>query len=90
MSGAPISLFQASITSIRLSGVNSDGLTTTAAPAWSAGIESPNAIERGKFQGLMTPTTGCGRYWMTSFFEATRADCGRTDSSPMNFSALRP
>jgi hypothetical protein len=70
--------------------VNSDGLITTAAPACRAGIASPSARVRGKFQGLMMPTTGYGRYWMLSFFEASSGECGRTLSSPMNFPALPP
>ena len=70
--------------------MNSEGLTTTAAPACRAGIESPSPIARGKFQGLITPTTGWGRYWIISFFEATSGEWGRTVSSPMNFAALVP
>ena len=89
-SGPPISCFQASTTSARPSGVNSEGLTTTAAPACRAGIASPSERISGKFQGLMMPTTGCGRYWTRSFFEASRAEEGRTDSSPMNSAALAP
>ena len=89
-SGPPISCFQASTTSTRPSGVNSEGLTTTAAPACSAGIASPSARIKGKFQGLMMPTTGCGRYWTRSFFEASSGEWGRTLSSPMNFAALVP
>ena len=77
-SGAPISSFQASIISIRLSGVNSEGLTTTAAPACRAGIESPSPITSGKFQGLIMPTTGWGRYRIRSFFEAISGEWGRT------------
>ena len=57
-SGPPISLFQASTISVRPSGVISEGLMTTAAPAISAGIASPSERISGKFQGLMTPTTG--------------------------------
>ncbi len=38
--------------------VTSEGLITTAAPAWSAGIASPSERIRGKFHGLITPTTG--------------------------------
>ena len=63
--------------------MNSEGLTTTAAPACRAGIESPSAIASGKFQGLMTPTTGKGRYWIVSFFAASSGELGRTVSSPM-------
>ena len=39
-------------------GVTSLGLIMTAAPATSAGIASMNDSTRGKFQGLMTPTSG--------------------------------
>jgi hypothetical protein len=63
---------------------------TTAAPACNAGIASPSASVSGKFQGLMIPTTGYGRYWIVSFFAAISGECGRTFSSPMNFSALLP
>ena len=90
-SGPPISSFQARTTSATPSGVNSDGLITTAAPACSAAIESPRVIESGKFQGPITPTTGCGRYWTLSFFGArAAASAARTASSPMNFSAFVP
>ena len=70
--------------------MNSEGLITTAAPACSAGIASPSARISGKFQGLMMPTTGWGRYWIRSFLEASRAEWGRTLSSPMNLLALVP
>ena len=43
------------------SGVNSDGLMTTAQPATSAGMASSNARISGKFHGLITPTTAYGR-----------------------------
>ena len=56
--GPPISSFQALIIWAMPSGVNSEGLTTTAAPACRAGIASPSASVSGKFQGLITPTTG--------------------------------
>ena len=46
---------------MKQSGVISDGLTTTAAPANSAGIASPAERISGKFQGLIRPTTGYGR-----------------------------
>ena len=58
-SGAPISRQPRSI-SIAISGVTSEGLITTAAPAISAGIASSKARMSGKFQGLITPTTGYG------------------------------
>ena len=38
----------------------------------------------------MMPTTGWGRYWIRSFFEASSGEWGRTLSSPMNFAALVP
>ena len=57
-SGPPISVFQASTISLRPSGVISEGLMTTAAPAIRAGIASPSDRISGKFQGLITPTTG--------------------------------
>src|SRR3954447_24125724 len=76
-SGPPISCFQASITSVRPSGVNSEGLMTTAQQACRAGIESPSERISGKFQGLMIPTTGWGRYWILSFLGASRGGwCG--------------
>ena len=56
--------------------MNSEGLTTTAAPACRAGIESPSAIASGKFQGLMTPTTGKGRYWMTQLLRGQQRRVG--------------
>ena len=89
-SGPPISCFQASTTSAIPSGVNSEGLMTTAAPAISAGIASPSERIRGKFQGLMIPTTGWGRYWTRSFFAASSGEWGRTLSSPMNLAAWVP
>ena len=61
-SGAPISSFQARTSSNRVSGVNSDGLITRAQPATSAGMPSPSERINGKFQGLMTPATGKGRW----------------------------
>ena len=70
--------------------MNSEGLITTAAPACRAGIASPSARTSGKFQGLMMPTTGWGRYWTRSFFEASSGEWGRTLSSPMNLAALVP
>ena len=63
--------------------MNSEGLTTTAAPACRAGIASPSERTSGKFQGLITPTTGSGRYWTTSFLAASSGELGRTLSSPM-------
>ena len=89
-SGPPISCFQASTTSVTPSGVNSDGLITTAQPACRAGIASPSERISGKFQGLMIPTTGWGRYWTRSFLAASRAVWGRTLSSPMNLAARVP
>ena len=43
-----------------MSGVTSEGLSTTALPARSAMIVSPRGIEKGKFQGEMMPTTPRG------------------------------
>ena len=60
-SGPPISSFHARTISMVESGVNSEGLMTTAQPATSAGIASSKARMSGKFQGLITPTTGYGR-----------------------------
>ena len=57
-SGPPMSRFQASTISPMPSGVTSEGLITTAAPACSAGSASPSDRISGKFQGLITPTTG--------------------------------
>jgi hypothetical protein len=48
------------LTRIAISGVNSDGLTTTALPANSAIDASPTGIDSGKFHGPMTPTTPRG------------------------------
>ncbi len=70
--------------------MNSEGLTTTAAPACRAGIASPSASTSGKFQGLMIPTTGWGRYWTRSLRVASSGLWARTVSSPMNLSALAP
>ncbi len=70
--------------------MNSEGLITTAAPACRAGIASPRARISGKFQGLMMPTTGWGRYWTCSFFAASSGLWGRMLCSPMNFEALLP
>jgi hypothetical protein len=89
-SGAPISAFQASTTSASPSGVNEEGLITTAAPACRAGIASPSERISGKFQGLMIPTTGNGRYWTRSFFERSSGEWGRTLSSRSILSALVP
>ncbi len=70
--------------------MNSEGLITTAAPACSAGIASPRARIKGKFQGLMIPTTWWGRYWTRSFLAASSGVWGRMLSSPMNRAALVP
>ena len=43
-----------------MSGVTSEGLSTTALPASSAMNASPMGMTRGKFQGAMTPTTPRG------------------------------
>ena len=52
----------ASISAIsnEVSGVISEGLRTTAFPAASAGMQSPNELLSGKFQGPITPTTPSG------------------------------
>ena len=57
-SGPPISSFHASTISPTPRGVISEGLMTTAQPAWRAGIASPRERISGKFHGLITPTTG--------------------------------
>ena len=44
------------------SGVRSDGFMTTALPAIIAGIASPIVRTKGKFHGLMIPTTPRGWY----------------------------
>ena len=44
-------------------GVISDGLSTTAFPAASAGPSFQPAMETGKFQGVIAPTTPCGSLW---------------------------
>src|SRR6195952_3771976 len=52
--GAPIS-FQPRTSSTADSGVTSDGLMTTAAPASSAGTTSTPGMSSGKFHGVITP-----------------------------------
>ena len=55
--GAPISL-QPLTNSTALSGVTSDVLSSTAAPAANAGMPSMAALANGKFHGMINPTTG--------------------------------
>jgi hypothetical protein len=55
--GAPISV-QPRTNSTALSGVTSDGFNSTAAPAANAGIPSIGAFMKGKFHGMIRPTTG--------------------------------
>ncbi|SLH10333.1 Uncharacterised protein [Mycobacteroides abscessus subsp. abscessus] len=55
--GAPISA-QPLASSSAESGVTSEGLSTTDAPAASAGKTSMIGIASGKFHGVITPTTG--------------------------------
>ena len=43
-----------------VSGVSSAGFSTTVLPAASAGASFQEAIVRGKFQGVMSPTTPSG------------------------------
>ena len=52
--------FIASTARLTPSGASSDGFTTTALPARSAGMVSPRARLSGAFHGLMTPTTPRG------------------------------
>ena len=63
---------------------------TTAAPAISAGIASPRERISGKFQGLITPTTGYGRYWTLSFLIFISGEWAGTFSSPMNLWPFLP
>lgn len=58
--GAPTS-FQPRTNSTPDSGVTSDGFSSTAQPAASAGGTSRPGIANGKFHGVITPTSGCGR-----------------------------
>src|ERR1041385_9379475 len=46
--------------SIAVTGVSSEGLRTTVLPAASAGPSFQTAILRGKFHGMMAPTTPTG------------------------------
>ena len=55
--GAPISRHPSTARSAA-SGVSSEGLTTSAAPASSAGMLSTRTISNGTFHGAITPTTG--------------------------------
>lgn len=55
--GAPISA-QPRANSHALSGVTSDGFTKTAAPAISAANASKHGLSKGRFHGVMMPTTG--------------------------------
>ena len=59
------------------SGVTSEGLTTTAAPASSAATASIPGMSNGKFHGVITPTTGYGRYTLVSFLVEVSRPCGR-------------
>ena len=59
--GAPTSSRQPRTISRVATGVSSDGLMATAAPANSAGTASARASRTGLFQGHTTPTTGYGR-----------------------------
>jgi len=56
-SGAPISV-QPRANSTALSGVTSDGLRSSEAPAASAAMPSSAAFANGKFHGMINPTTG--------------------------------
>ena len=58
-SGIPHSASISAISS-EVSGVTSDGFMTTELPAASAGMQSPNELLSGKFQGPITPTTPSG------------------------------
>ena len=89
-SGPPISSRQASTIIPRVSGVNSEGFITTLAPAIRAGIASPSERIRGKFQGLIRPTTGYGVYRTRSFRLKVTSEWGRTFSSPIHRSAREP
>jgi hypothetical protein len=62
-------------------------LSSTAAPAANAGTTSIPGITNGKFHGVMTPTTGYGRYTVVSFLVMVNglSDAGR--SSARNRSA---
>ena len=50
------------IAGIAKRGVTSLGFTNTAQPASNAGTASMKQSATGKFQGLMTPTSGYGTY----------------------------
>ena len=63
---------------------------TTAQPAIRAGIASPSERISGKFHGLITPTTGYGRYWTLSFLTFISGECAGTRSSPMYLRAFFP
>ena len=56
------------------SGVSSDGLSTTALPASSAGRTWLNGMKNGKFHGAIATTTPYGRWWRTA------VRCGRFGS----------
>ncbi len=58
-SGSPQSRSISTISS-EVSGVTSLGLSTTALPAASAGMQSPKEFVSGKFHGPITPTTPTG------------------------------
>ena len=45
-----------------MSGVSSDGFSTTVLPHASAGPSFQLAMSRGKFQGVMSPTTPSGSW----------------------------
>ena len=85
--GAPISA-QPRASSHADSGVTSEGLTTTAAPASSAGAASTAGMSNGKFHGVITPTTGYGRYTVVSLLAAVSGPCGRKFFAARNFRAL--
>ena len=67
--------------------VTSEGLTRTAAPASSAATASTPGMSNGKFQGVITPTTGYGRYTLVSFLVAVSGPCGLNFFSARNFCA---
>ena len=84
--GAPI-CSQPRASSRADSGVTSEGLTRTAAPASSAATASTPGMSNGKFHGVITPTTGYGRYTLVSFLVAVSGPCGLNFFSARNFRA---
>ena len=76
--------------STALSGVTSDGLSSTVAPAASAGMASRPGFANGKFHGVITPTTGYGRKLVMSFLTFPNGECALGCRSAMDSFATWP